>query len=244
MAELSADAPVMESDFSPRKMKVAAVILLGQSFASSLVPLYALGYVLVYMTKEFGWSRAEFLGANTALLLVGALVSWPTGLLTDRIGARPVIILGTLGVGLTTLLVPLVHNKPIGFLPRAWAFYAIFALIGLLAAALILLKMILFPSYFGEPKLVKLMALLLGAFGATGLAFLIAGLWRLGRTIKHRPKRGELPPPSRRSFVEDVNPPDTAALPPLSIQHPVQHSVTEATTGLLPQEVERTNELK
>ncbi|HKC85777.1 MAG TPA: hypothetical protein VKG02_07385 [Blastocatellia bacterium] len=121
---------------------------------------------------------------------------------------------------------------------------AIFALIGLLAPALILLKMILSPSFFGEPTLVKLMALLLGAFGATGLAFLIAGLWRLGRTIKHRPKRGELPPPSRRSFVEDVNPPDTAALPPLSIQHPVQHSVTEATTGLLPQEVERTNELK
>ena len=121
---------------------------------------------------------------------------------------------------------------------------AIFALIGLLAPALILLKMILFPSIWGEPKLVRLMALLLSAFGATGLAFLIAGLWRLGRTIKHRPEREELPMLSRRGFVEGVNPPDTAALPPQSIQHPVQHSVTEATTGLLPQEVKRTNELK
>jgi len=52
------------------------------------------------------------------------------------------------------------------------------------------------------------------------------------------------PPPSRRDFVEGVNPPDAAALPPQPIQHPVQHSVTEATTGLLPQEVKRTNELK
>jgi hypothetical protein len=121
---------------------------------------------------------------------------------------------------------------------------AIFALIGLLAPALILLKMILYPSFFGEPKLVKLMALLLGSLGVTGMAFLIAGLWRLGRTIKHRPEREELPAPSRRGFVEGVNPPDTAALPPQSIQHPVQHSVTEATTGLLPQEVKRTNELK
>jgi len=121
---------------------------------------------------------------------------------------------------------------------------AIFALIGLLAPALILLKMILYSSYFGEPKLVKLMALFLSTFGATGLAFLIAGLWRLGRTIKHRPEREELPPPSRLGFVEGLNPPDTAALPPQSIQHPVQHSVTEATTGLLPQEVKRTNELK
>ena len=96
MAELAVgpadEAPAMESDFSRRKIKVAAVILLGQTFASSIVPLYALGYVLVYMTREFHWSRAEFLGANTALLLVGALVSWPTGLLTDKIGARPVIL--------------------------------------------------------------------------------------------------------------------------------------------------------
>src|SRR5215510_931369 len=121
---------------------------------------------------------------------------------------------------------------------------AIFALVGGLAPALIFLKLVLFPNHSGNAKLVTLAASLLGAFGATGLAFLIAGLWRLGRTIKHRPEREELPTPSRRSFVEGVNPPDTAALPPQSIQHPVQHSVTEATTGLLPQEVKRTNELK
>jgi hypothetical protein len=121
---------------------------------------------------------------------------------------------------------------------------AIFILIGLLAPALILLKMILYPSFFGEPKLVKLMALLLGSLGVTGMAFLIAGLWRLGRTIKHRPEREELPLPSRRGFVEGLNSPDTAALPPQSIQHQVEHSVTEATTGLLPQEVKRTNEMK
>ncbi len=119
-----------ESDFSPRKIKIASVILLGQTFGSSLVPFYALGYVLPYMTKEFGWSRTEFLGGSTALLFIGALVSWPFGLLTDKVGARALIILGTLGVGLATLLVPLVHNNPIGALPRAWEFYALFAVIG------------------------------------------------------------------------------------------------------------------
>jgi hypothetical protein len=121
---------------------------------------------------------------------------------------------------------------------------AIFALISVLAPALIFLRIMLFPVHSGTEKLVKLMALLLSTFGATGLAFLIAGLWRLGRAIKHRPEREELPAPSRRSFVEGVNPPDAAALPPQSIQHPAQHSVTEATTGLLPQEVKRTNELE
>jgi hypothetical protein len=120
---------------------------------------------------------------------------------------------------------------------------AIFALISVLAPALIFLRIMLFPVHSGTEKLVKLMALLLSTFGATGLAFLIAGLWRLGRAIKHRPEHEELPTPSRRSFVEGANPPDTAALPPQSIQHPAQHSVTEATTGLLPQEVKRTNEL-
>ena len=119
-----------ESDFSPRKLKIATVILLGQAFGSSLVPFFALGYVLPYMTKEFGWSRTEFLGGSTALLFVGALVSWPFGVLTDKFGARALIILGTLGVGLATLLVPLVHNNPIGVLPRAWEFYALFAVIG------------------------------------------------------------------------------------------------------------------
>lgn len=119
---------------------------------------------------------------------------------------------------------------------------AIFALISVLAPALIFLRIMLFPG--GEAKLVKLMALLLSTLGGAGLAFIIAGLWRLGRAIKHRPEREELPAPSRRSFVEGANPPDAAALPPQSIQHPAQHSVTEATTGLLPQEVKRTNELE
>ncbi|HMB28356.1 MAG TPA: zinc ribbon domain-containing protein [Blastocatellia bacterium] len=123
---------------------------------------------------------------------------------------------------------------------------AIFTLAGLLVPALYLLKFILFPSVFGDyyQHSVKLMEFLLGSLGVTGMAFLIAGLWRLGRTIKHRPEREELPAPSRRGFVEGPNPPDTTALPPQSIQQPVQHSVTEATTGLLPQEVKRTNELK
>jgi hypothetical protein len=119
---------------------------------------------------------------------------------------------------------------------------AIFILAGLVAPAIILLKMLLFPSNFGEPDLAQMMALFLGVFGVIGLSFLIAGLWRLGRTIKHRPEQEEMPAPSRRSFVEGVNPPDARALPPQSIQYPAQHSVTEATTGLLPQEVKRTNE--
>ncbi len=130
-------SPEPESDFSPRKIKIASVILLGQTFGSSLVPFYALAYVLPYMTREFGWSRTEFQGASTALLFVGALVSWPFGVLTDKVGARALIILGTLGVGLATLLAPLVHNNPVAGLPRAWEFYALFAVIGFFGCCVI-----------------------------------------------------------------------------------------------------------
>jgi hypothetical protein len=118
---------------------------------------------------------------------------------------------------------------------------AIFALVGTLAPALIFLKHILSQNPAGDAKLVNMMALLLSAFC---LAFLIAGALRLDRAIKNKPKRNELNPPSHHDFVEGANHPDAAALPPQSIQHPIQHSIAEATTGLLPQEVERTNELK
>ena len=130
-------SPEPESDFSPRKIKIASVILLGQAFGSSLVPFFALSYVLPSMTREFGWTRTEFLGASTALLFVGALVSWPFGIVTDRIGARALIILGTLGVGLATLLVPLVRSNPIGVLPKAWELYALFAVIGFFGCCVI-----------------------------------------------------------------------------------------------------------
>src|SRR5262247_815168 len=76
---------------------------------------------------------------------------------------------------------------------------AIFAMIVALAPALFFLSMMLFPVHSGQETLVKLIAVLLGTWGPIGLAFLIAGLWRLGRAIKHRPGREELPAPSRRS---------------------------------------------
>jgi hypothetical protein len=141
-----------------------------------------------------------------------------------------------------------------------------FALVGLLVTALILLKIFLSPNQSSDAKPLIMMAAFLGAFGGAGLVTLIAGLRRLGRTIKTRPEREELPAPSRRSFVEGVglllsvepsHPPapsrrsfvegapypDAAALPPQSIEHTVDNSVTEATTGLLPHEVKRTNDL-
>ena len=117
---------------------------------------------------------------------------------------------------------------------------AICILVGLLAPALLLLFK---HDTMSVEKLLRLTALMVGLVSGPGLAILLGGLWRLARTIKRTPEQEESPAPSRRSFVDGANPLDTAALPPPSIQHPVQHSITEATTGLLPQEVKQTNDL-
>jgi len=137
MADLAGDGPAgaraapsgpqtsgvkMESDFSVRKIKIGAVCLFGQTFATSILPFMALSYVLTDMTKDFGWSRAEFGFANSFLMWSGALVLWALGRLADKVGVRPVILLGTLAVGLVTLALAHVQNL--------WQFYLCFALLG------------------------------------------------------------------------------------------------------------------
>lgn len=91
---------------------------------------------------------------------------------------------------------------------------------------------------YSAEKMLKL-TFYLSIISGIGLGLLIAGIGRLRKIVERSPESQEAPSPSRR----DIAPPDTAALPPQSIQHPVQHSVTEATTGLLPHEVKRTNDL-
>ena len=49
-----------ESDFSPRKLKVAAAIIVGTLFGSTVLPMMALGLLLLPMTEEYGWSRTSF----------------------------------------------------------------------------------------------------------------------------------------------------------------------------------------
>jgi hypothetical protein len=87
-------------------------------------------------------------------------------------------------------------------------------------------------------KMLKL-TFYLSIISGIGLGLLIAGIGRLRKTVDRKLEPQGAPSPSRR----DIEPPDTAALPPQSIQSPLQHSVTEDTTGLLPQEVKRTNDL-
>src|SRR5262252_2879344 len=129
MVDVAAETPPgkPESDFSLRKIRIATVALFGMTFATNLLPFMALGQVLKPMTEEFGWTRAQFNLANSALLLFGSMTIWFFGWLTDKIGARPVVILGTVAVGIITLLIPHIQNR--------WQFYALFGLLGVFGSS-------------------------------------------------------------------------------------------------------------
>jgi MFS family permease len=115
--------PQIESDFSLRKMKIAGAVLLGQMFASSLLPMMALTLVYLPLTTEFGWTQTQFGYATTALMWCGGLVGPLLGYLVDRTGVRLMIIGGTVMVGLITIAISLTREL--------WHFYLGFGLLGL-----------------------------------------------------------------------------------------------------------------
>ena len=63
-----------ESDFPTRKFKVAAAIIVGTLFRSTILPMMALCLLLLPMTGEFGWSRTGFSLGMSAMMLGGAPV--------------------------------------------------------------------------------------------------------------------------------------------------------------------------
>jgi hypothetical protein len=115
--------PQIESDLSLRKMKIAGAVLLGQMFATSLLPMMALTLVSIPLTTEFGWTQTQFGYATTALMGCGGLVGPLLGYLVDRTGVRQMIIGGTVIVGLITIA--------IAFTQQLWHFYLGFGLLGL-----------------------------------------------------------------------------------------------------------------
>ncbi len=113
-----------ESDFSPRKIKIAIGVMAGQIFATSILPFAAMSLVLLPMTKEFGWNRTEFSFATTCIFFFGSVSLWPIGRIADKIGVRPVLLLGTTVVGLVTLAMSM-QTRSLTML------YVLYALLGI-----------------------------------------------------------------------------------------------------------------
>ena len=119
-------ALVAESDFSPRKLKIAAGILIGQSFATSILPFSAVGLLLIPMTTEFHWTRADYSLGTSFLFFFGALSLLPIGWAADRFGTKPVILFGTTIVGLITLAMSTQTKS----LSQLYTYYALLGVFG------------------------------------------------------------------------------------------------------------------
>src|SRR5262249_33791128 len=109
--------------------------------------------------------------------------------------------------------------------------------------AILLLIALLFPFllFFGTHDPAKFMKLVMvvwfssGSLGISALLMFLGGLWRLRKSLNQplEQERKELHPPAIRRSIDA---PDTSEL----IREPAsQHSITDATTDLLPQEVKR-----
>lgn len=120
------DSVVFESDFSPRKLKIATGILIGQSFATSILPFSAVGLLLIPLTTEFHWTRTEYSFGTAFLFFFGAVSLWPIGRIADRFGTKPVILFGTTVVGLITLAMS-VQTKS---LTQLYVYYALLGIFG------------------------------------------------------------------------------------------------------------------
>jgi MFS family permease len=125
----SADPP--ESDFSRHKILIATVCLLGVTFGTSLLLSGAQGYVLIPMTKAFGWTRTEFSFAGSCALWSGAALTPFVGRLTDQIGVRPLILGGTALLSLISFAMA----RQTSSLPMLYVLYALFGATGAMIIA-------------------------------------------------------------------------------------------------------------
>ncbi len=79
-------------------------------FARQGPAVAVLSIFVVPMTAEFGWSRTEIAGAVSVGGVLAAIVSPVIGPVLDRRGARLVLCLAVLGVGLATMALSLVGS--------------------------------------------------------------------------------------------------------------------------------------
>ncbi len=82
---------------------------------------FLFGVVLKPLHEEFGWSRSALSLATTINMLALCLFQPLVGKLTDRVGTKPLMIAGTLVLGLSLI--------PLSYVTELWQIYLVYGLV-------------------------------------------------------------------------------------------------------------------
>jgi MFS family permease len=88
---------------------------------------FLFGVVLKPVSEEFGWPRADLAKAVTINVLLLSVLQPVIGILVDRFGSRPILLLGVVGTALMAL--------PVTFATELWQIYLFYSVIAAFAFA-------------------------------------------------------------------------------------------------------------
>lgn len=114
--------PPLEREITVRNVAVATVCMIGFALSYGMFG-YTLGISMIPMTTQFHWSRTEFSFAMTFMTLSGAIMFPFIGRIIDRVGVKPVVLVGATVAGLTAMLISRQTAN-------VTTFYAAFAVLG------------------------------------------------------------------------------------------------------------------
>ena len=93
----------MEENKIENELKNNWVLLFSASVgvicSSIVLPFYSLGALVVPITQEFGWSRAEFQLALLFSTGAGVVTAPLVGIFLDKVGIRKMALIGLFGLG-------------------------------------------------------------------------------------------------------------------------------------------------
>ena len=103
---------------------------MGVICSSIVLPFYSLGALVVPLTEEFGWTRAEFQLSLLFSTGTGVLTAPVIGWLIDKLGARPLALSGLIGLSFALFMASQMNGE-------LWMLYGTYTLMALLGAGTI-----------------------------------------------------------------------------------------------------------
>lgn len=107
--------------------RIVLVSALGLTLSHGAVAVLGFGVFIPPLTETFGWSRTEVSGGLMVGTYTVALLAPLAGIIVDEYGVRRPLVLGTLCYGLAL-------GSMYFFYASIWAFYLVFAVIGMFGA--------------------------------------------------------------------------------------------------------------